>query len=329
VVRAFFPFFNVFAQGWRSDLQRMRPKSGSGWLWKWAATDGLFAMLSGLAAAGLLGAALKALFGGASEYDKTNYNVVPIGWTPGGDFGKQVDYLRFPRSESSRLLSGMTYKLTRLLAGDSPESFTDLLDFGAGSMPSVNPAVQIPLKWTDYFTGHNPEDSFRGRPIIPRTEFQAGGWDSFKPMLKWTLGASGVGNFVSWNEKANTTTELVISAIPGLNKILKTSDFGYGEEQRAVERTEDAQRARHRLAFPESAQELLSERSYLMTVALERRTPEQAMRYEMVNTFYNSVYRPADELAWTLEQNGDKAKAQAMRDGIKVIAEAFAKPKAK
>ncbi|HEY0725842.1 MAG TPA: hypothetical protein VGD41_17980, partial [Pyrinomonadaceae bacterium] len=73
VPRAIMPFYNVWVQGLRSDLERAtNPETAAGWWWRWASKDGVWALLMALAGAGLLGEALKELFGGISEYIKTN-----------------------------------------------------------------------------------------------------------------------------------------------------------------------------------------------------------------------------------------------------------------
>ncbi|HPC58775.1 MAG TPA: hypothetical protein PK689_07240, partial [Kiritimatiellia bacterium] len=90
-VRALLPFWNVFIQGWRADAKlATAPKTRAGWWLRWALQDGWLAMLQGLAAGGMLGAALKELFDGISEYRKTNYQVLPLGFVAGGEFGKRV-----------------------------------------------------------------------------------------------------------------------------------------------------------------------------------------------------------------------------------------------
>jgi hypothetical protein len=64
--------------------------------------------------------------------------------------------------------------------------------------------VRVPLIWGEYFAGHNPDDPFRGRPIIPSTEYEAGFPDTLAPMLSWTWQESGAGNLVRWDPRANT-----------------------------------------------------------------------------------------------------------------------------
>ena len=326
VIRPVLPFFNVFTQGARADLKKINPKSQSGWLWKWAATDGIWAILSGVAAAGLLGAGLKELFGGMSEYDKTNYNVIPVGTSVGGDFGVRVHYARIPRDESSRLMSGLTYKLTRLLAGSSPEQFTDLFAFGAGQMPSINPAVSIPARWIGYAAGHNPTDPFRGRPIIGRSEFTAGGMASLKPMLSSTLGQSGAGNFVSWNDQAQTTTELTLSAIPGLKSLIKTSDYGFREQQMAREDMVAQERARHLLSLPEDAVKLAREYGSLKNLDLIHRTPAQESRYVTLNIWHNTIYRDLEEKIYLADQAKAKDTSAFYRSRLAERSRAFVKP---
>jgi hypothetical protein len=325
VIRAIWPFYNVFIQGWRADVQKMKPKSQSGWLFKWAISDGWFAIFSALAGAGLLGALLKDLFGGASEYDKTNFNVLPVGLSTGGEFGRRAHYFRVPRDESSRLLSGLTYKMARLMAGDSPEHFSDLLEFGGGQIPTMNPAITIPLAWGVAAAGGNPPDVFRGRPVIPRTEYEAGGTAVLGPMFRWTIDQSGLGNFVSWNPSAQTTTELTLSAVPGLKSLLKSSDYGYREQQQAKETDEEQARARHRLDLPDNARSLALEWSALKNIDVTRRTPQQTARYEVLTIWHNTTYRKLEEQIWLAEQAKAKTTANFFRRQLEFQSRAYAK----
>src|SRR5262245_11029924 len=164
-MRAVIPFFNVFLQGWRSDIERAtRPKTAAGWWWRWASRDGMWSVLMAMAAAGIFGELLKELFGGISEYYKTNYNVIPIGFEPGGDYGHRVKFLTIPRDETSRLLSGIAYKITKgLVEGNMPEHLTDIFDFGGQQMPGINPILVVSEKWGEYASGMQPMDGFLGR----------------------------------------------------------------------------------------------------------------------------------------------------------------------
>ena len=330
LVRAIIPFWNVALQGLRSDWRRMKAHTQSGWLWKWAATDGLWSVLTALAGAGLLGATLKALFGGASEYDKSNYNVVPIGVSPGGEFGQRSVYIRVPRDETSRLLSGLVYKLTSLSAGNDPTHWTDLLDFSGGMLPSVSPNIQIPNAWLQYAAGKNPEDPFRGTPIVPETQWQAGDWDSFEPMMVWTFNQSGAGNLVRWNPQAQTSTELVLSAIPGLNRIVKVSDQGYREQQKQAVADTQELAAELRLSVPTEAKVLRLEHSRLAAIPEKLRTPAQETRYVELTVWYNTFYRPSYENLKLAEEAKAPDLARAAQASLKLQSIPFqaVKPKA-
>jgi len=329
LVKDFVPFFNVFAQGWRSDLQRMTsPKTAGGWWFRWAMNDGLPKVLMaalGAGALGALGAALKQILDGASEYDKTNYLVVPVGWRAGGDFGKQAVYLRIPHDETSRLLSGMTYKLAKSIFERDPASATELFAFGAGQVPGVNPALTIPEKWVEYGSGWNPTDPFRGRPIIPQTEFAAGGMSSLKPMALWTWDQMGYSSYLHWNSKLPTTTEIALSAIPGLNRVVKVSDYGYREQQMQSERADDQARAQHRLAMPDNARSLLVEYIGLKGIAPERRTEVQEERYHTLNLWHNRVYRRFDEWITAAGQDSAPEEARKLRTELEKESKEFEK----
>lgn len=321
-MRALFPFYNVILQSWAADIKKMKPKSKSGWWFKWAISDGWFAIFTALASAGLLGLWLKELFGGISEYDKSNHNSIPVGTRKGGMFGRATTYLRFARDESSRLVSGVVYKVVRMLAGQSPESVSDLFEFGGGQVPTVNPAIKIPAYWAWAAAGGNPPDIFRGRPVMPKREYEAGGWHVAGSMARWTMHESGVDNWVAWNPNAETTTELVVSAIPGLKSFVKTSDFGYMEEQKAKMDAKEQARYQHLLGLPSNAQSLSLEWAALKNIDTHLRTAEQQTRYNRLNIWYNSVYRKEEEQIW----NAMAAKNKAMADSARKILEIQSKP---
>jgi hypothetical protein len=326
VVRAFVPFYNVFVQGLRSDLHRMNPRTSYGWLFRWAMSDGLWAIVTALASAGVFGAALQQLFRGISEYKKTNYNNVPIGWSAGGEYGMRVHFVSFPRSESSRLLSGLIYKIVSLLKGNAPTQFSDLLDFGAGQMPSLNPAIQIPWIWGQYAEGHNPNDPFRGRPILSEAEMKSGGLDSLQPMFKWTWDQSGAGGFFKWDPHAQTTTELLMSAIPGLNRMVQSTDYGFREQQMARENAMDQQREEARLDLPDNVHQLLLEYGRLRGLEMAHRTPQEEGRYNALGVWYNSIYRGAQERITQFEKGKDAKAAEAQRQVLSEMSKSFELP---
>lgn len=326
VGNVFVPFLNIFMQGYRADFKLMRsPKTAGGWWARWALHDGSKAVLIGLASAGVLGPALKAIFGGISEYDKSNYTTVPIGFQLGGDFGMKTVYLRLPRDETSRVLSAMVYKATRVLAGDkSARKFPwEVIDAGAGVVPTVSPMLQMGDAWRDYLRGQNPIDPWKGRPVVGDTEFKAGGWNSLKPMMVFSLDKLGVVNFVGWDPHAETTTELALSAIPGLKRMVKVSDYGYREQQREAEGEEDRQKALARMDYSDRVRGMLSE-YYMLQQVGKNRTAAQESRYGSLQ-MWHSMFTAMDEVAAVQEKGGDAAVARETRKNFDGLTAEFEK----
>lgn len=318
------PFLNIFMQGYKSDFKlATTPKTAGGWWFRWMLHDGSMAVLQGLAAAGVMGVALKEMYGGISEHDKSNYLNLPLGYQIGGEHGRKVVHVRIPRDETSRFLSAAVNKAVRVLAGDkSAREFpTELFDVGAGIVPTISPLLQIGTAWTDYLRGQNPIDPWRGRPVIGSTEFKAGGWESLKPMGVFTLDRMGTLNFIRWNPESETMTELVVSGLPVLNRAVKISDYGYAEQQRAAENEEERLKAVMRLDYSTKVRGALSEYYRLQGLG-RRRNAAQEVRYEALSVWHR-VYRKFDEESWLAEQRGEKEKAKALRKDFARATEEF------
>jgi len=189
VTNEIFIFSNIMKEGFKSDYQiATDPKTRSGYWWKTAKIDLLPKMLMAAAFAGLLGDALKDFYEKVTEYDKTNYIIVPLGWydtetskyyglnEPGNEARKAI-YFRIPHDETGRFISSLFWKA--LSAPGKQENAVqfigDVFAFGAGQLPNITPAITIGKNWLDFVAGKNPYDSFRGRSIIDETTFTAGG----------------------------------------------------------------------------------------------------------------------------------------------------------
>jgi hypothetical protein len=315
VVRAFDPFYNVFLQGWKSDLQRMNPKSKSGWWFKWAMTDGALAVFTALSAAGALTAALKEIFGAASEYDRSTKNLIPVGLVGGGEFGYKAAFLTIPRAEDSRLLSGLLYKAIYAAASENPGEWGSILSFGADQFPSANPAITVPMRWGQALSGGDPKDSLRGRSIIPYQERTAGGTAIIEPMVLWTLQESGMGNFLSWNPRANTVTEFALSATPGLNRILKITDTGLREQQAKNIQAEKQAYAEQALKLPDVVRSLKAEYNYLENLK-DHRTSAQERRFGDLKAWHDLVYNPSVETIRTMVEEKQEGAAGREREAL-------------
>ena len=317
-----FPFFNVFLKGYQADFRLATgAKSRSGWWLRWAAGSGGFRVLAAAGAAGLLGAALKELYDGISEYDKTNYLCVPIGRTSDGDFGGKTVFLRLPEDEVSRLLGGIVHKAITGAAGETRGSMAQLFAFGTEQTPSLNPLIKISKSWNEYLAGQNPMDGSRNVPILSNSEYLAGGWPSVQGMAAWTYEQTGVQNFFRYDTRANNWMEIGVSAVPGINRMLKVSDYGHLEQQRDAERGEAEESAKIRVAMPERARRLYGEYQSMRSLDKERLTPAQAKRRRNLATWYNQVYKPSEETIRATKEAGYPVD-QLHRD-LDTLSEAF------
>jgi hypothetical protein len=345
VAEAFAPFFKVFVNGLRSDARlAAMPKTRGGWWLRWLASDGLWSILQALAKLGVMGAGLKLLYDGISDYNLTNYNVLPIGAEPGGEFGRRVRYLRLPRDESHRLLSGALYQA--ILAGGNALLRTDtedeavfapvgsdarkaegmtppapgaspanVLAFGAGQVPGLNPLLGLADAWKDYLKGDNPRDDFRGSTVLTNDQWLAGGWPAMKGMISFSAQQTGVTNFIRWNPDAETTTELVFSAIPGVNRLTGVTDAGYRERQMLLQREENATGARIRVQLGESTLYLLRQYNTLSRIKPGLRTPEQAEKLDALKPWKHAYDEMMD--GWLKEPG--KAIPKGERDALEQV----------
>lgn len=292
-VRALVPFWNVFMQGWRADLKlATNPTTRSGWWLRYMMGNGMARVIIAAAAAGALGTAIKELYDGIGSHDKANYLCIPVGQSTNGDFGKRTVYVRLPEDFTARMIGGMIQKGAAQWSGTDP-NWSQMLDFGMGQFPELNPAITVPEKWAQYAKGQDPEDDFRGQPIISDRVYRAHDYHGAEAMAAWTLNQTGVLNLFSYNPQSQSTTELGLSAIPGINKFVKVTDQGYREAQRATQTEIDAQRDMQFLKLPDKVQSLELEYWRLAKINADTRTAPQEERLNELKYWYQNTYRPA------------------------------------
>lgn len=325
LVRPFIPFYNVFIQGFGSDLKlATETKTAAGWWWRYSSTDGLWAVMTALAAAGALGDELRKLFEAIPGRDKANHNIIPLGIEPGGDFNGQTLYIRVPRDETSRLLSALIYNTVLLAAGDKNASFSDVLAVGGGQLPTFNPVLEIAAIWPAYVMGHNVVDPSTGRPIMSRTEQSAGGLHGIGSMAAWTYNKTGLQDFARITDlEGKEGWHAAIQFVPGVHRFIKSSDAGSREKQWADEERETQDSARHRLSYPKEVQSLISEYSTLRRLGVPDRTPAQQSRYKMLSDWNSKVFKPYDDAVLENEKNGDKSSAEFLRKDLKSSSEFY------
>ncbi|XHR29915.1 MAG: hypothetical protein ACFUZC_05040 [Chthoniobacteraceae bacterium] len=327
------PFFNVWMQGLTADARLatrgFKGKGAARYWFAFMAGSGILAIIRALADLGVFGNDVKKLQDGISDYDKTNYMTLPVGTMPGGDFGSKTVYARIPMDETDRLLAGILYKsLTtagHLAKGEPNSGWGSVFAFGAGQTPGIHPLISFAKNWTDYLSGQNPMDGFRNRPILSNDQWLAGGWDGMKGMIGWTWQQAGLGNFVSYNPNADTSTEFVMGAAPLLNRVLKVSDYGYREQQKLQNQVDSTKSAEMRLAMPDNVKQLSNEYNALKSVKLMQRTDEQQSRYLQLAAWYNRIYRPTEEMI--LRSQEDKMPTRELFKEIGENSKAFEREK--
>jgi hypothetical protein len=191
-------FSNAIKEGIKSDFQIATTyttssgyKTRSGFWWKTIFAEILPKALMVGAGMGLFGDWWKDRMDDISEYDKTNYHIIPYGVDENG----KTIYLRIPRDETGRFIGGMFWKLSHFMTKEKAglADVFQTIDFGAGQLPNLTPSIQGLDAVVAYMTGRNPYDHFRGRNVIPDTEFEAGAKYSFPIFMDWLIKQQGAG----------------------------------------------------------------------------------------------------------------------------------------
>lgn len=251
-------FANAIAQGIRSDYDiATQPKSRGAYWWKTAQSELLPKALMLAVTAGLFGDWLKDLFDKVSEYDKTNYTIIPLGED---ENGKAV-YFRMPSDETGRLIGGAFWKVATALGSPEKlaelETYTDILTYAGGQVPSVSPVVQLgAFTIPSFIAGNNPYDFFRGRPILTDEQQLAGGSERLKPFLSYMFQQMGGNVFMklNYNEtvpKNPSLSEKIVSLPLASNiagRFIKVSNYGETEKLRAITDDIKSENARENIA---------------------------------------------------------------------------------
>lgn len=249
-----FLFSNAIKEGWRADLASLKdPTTRSGLVWKTMLITIFPKLLMFLVTKGLLGDELEKMMRDASEYDKSNYIMIPLGRTEEG----KTQFLRVPQDETGRFIGGLFWKTLTTISSEELElnDIFQLLDYGAGQFPSVSPIYTGAGAVISYLSGRNPYDAFRGRYVIPDDEFEAGAKYSFPIFMDWLIKNQGAGivlpNFSAYKNDAMSGLEKVLNApmlANTLGRWIRVTDQGTREEayepvleerqQKAVEKLE-------------------------------------------------------------------------------------------
>ena len=197
---------------------------------------------------------LRRMARGISEYDMTNYLVVPLGMDGKGN----VTYLRVPQDDSGRLLGGLAWKLLRAASGDKDvwKSAMQVFDYTAGQAPNLTPSLGAIGDLAQMASGRNVYDAFRSRFLFTDDEMKAGGWQKTKKFIGYEfqqLGGGVIWKFYAGEQRPRDRTPgQVILDLPILSNVLgrwiKISNFGEVERLRDVQGEQQGDEARARLA---------------------------------------------------------------------------------
>lgn len=249
-----FLFSNAITQGIRSDLSvAMNPKTRSGY-WAKAAKSALIPkIMMFLATVGAFGASVKQIMDGVSEYDKTNYTIVPIGID---ENGKSI-YLRLPPSEGNRLLSGLLWKSMSSWTNNQNflSDMEDIVSYGGGQLPSVNPTIQNLQATSQFISGQNPYDFFRNRNILSDDVYKAGGSEALKQFAGWLFNQNGGSVFTQlYTEPTIPTPQSPTQRIFNLpvfgniaGRFIRVSNYGITEKLKQAQSAATAADAQRRL----------------------------------------------------------------------------------
>lgn len=282
-----FVFSNIMIQALRSDVElATNPTTRSGYWYKTFQVDILLKMLMLAGASGLFGELIKEIYSKATEYDKTNYIVLPLGIRSNG----KANYIRIPQDETGRLFSSIVWKLGSAMTGNLVKP-GQVASIGAGFIPSVTPLWSIIGGWLNFAQGRNPYDDYRGRLVIDDTTWTAGGLPRITKMVKWTIGETGLWQFNTYDDQTETSFDAAIKNIPVINRALKSTDYGLTEKEKEAKAVIDK----------ESAQRILREREYLQkAIDQTRKNPDQ--KYEVGKQLIKDV------IGDNVESSTDKTK---------------------
>lgn len=332
-----FMYYNVRIRGLLSDAELATSSAGhesaASWWLRTASVEIMPKIAMRAAMLGLFGAGLKELFSFVSDYDLTNYVIIPLGWDEDDEdpTKRKAVYLRIPHSDTGRIIAGSVWTFLNGLEDDASvfDDMLSLVGYGiGGEAPSMSPMIQSTWNWGQYAIDKNPRDSFRGTDIIGRDEWKVGGWPAFGDMVKWQLKQGGVAtipfySLTRYDETPPTTMEVTTQSIPGLDRFIKVSDRGMKEDEYETSRAADRIDAVSRLKLPKNGRWLVSRRSQIIKIPKEQRSDKQQSELDDLSKFYSKHYLPARKAMEQAVVGDDKEMQDRIADLLKEVSDAY------
>ena len=282
-------------------------------------------------ALGWMGKEIKEWYDRVPSYDLEKYIIVPIPpfYSTNEKGEKKAVYLRIPHDDVNRILAASTWAI---FTAHRPHSLAHAASIVAGEFPGVTPVLKLPSTILQAAANRNPYDSFRGRDVVPRTQWDAGGWDRWKEVGRHTLGEFGIVSQIlghwtygSPEEGESAPGEEMIRSVPGLSSLIKITDRGLNESRYWELDWEARDRARLRMDLSKAVRRATSERNTKNRFGVERLTPEEQDRRDDLNNWYRNYYLPLTaEMTRRREEKDDaayKASKEALNKSIANIGE--------
>lgn len=274
-----------------------------------------------------------------SKYFLDNYDVLPMGYTEIA--GKQHAVgITVPRDEMRSFvaqmwgnamdatLESMTDVETQ--AGTVPKAFQELAEaLYTNMMPNINPYLDIAGTWMAYSQGMNPRDRFYKGDVIPRSNWEAGGWESNRKMLAWTFKKTGVLNTAvhpiagpilgdAFDDAQETWKTTTLRTTPMLQRFLRVSQRGLQDRRWAAMEEERGDSARFRLQLPTTVRQANGEQ-YLMSHTQHLLDDEGKQKLLVLNKWRSMTYMPAREKMLEATAAGDEQTFNQLREQLSTV----------
>jgi hypothetical protein len=307
-------------------------QTAGGWWLRAMGTTVPFRVIAWAARYGLLGALAKAIYDRIPDHYLSDASIIPIGWVTDKFGNWKALFVSIPEDDLSSMFANAVWRMLNAATGDEKEQLSKLAQALWQQVPSVNPAVNLIWKWSQFALGKNPTDDYFGGNIIPDTEYQAGGWPAAQRMLTWTMNQTGAVKIVAktfWPSKQvqsieasePTTFESVLGRIPGLSSILHVSDRGISESEWDTIMHDDAERARLRLKLPDVARRASRDRWILNRKGKDNLNEVEKANRLKLNNWYNRYYLPLTGRIKVAEEKGNSSEANRLRNQLKADTE--------
>jgi hypothetical protein len=154
------------------------------------------------------------------KYKRYNYMTVPLGFTEDG----KARGISIPMDASESLIWQLMMN-----ASEDESMAQHLRDFGgsiSNQLPSIESGIEVPTAWYNYLMNDiNPFDDFTKRNVIADRNFQIGGWDATKDMVKWSGNKLGF-KIPYYDESQKTKKDNILATAPILRRLYFETSIG-------------------------------------------------------------------------------------------------------